>query len=167
MKQKGFTIIELLVVLAVGSAVMLAVVSSIFQIMQGRTHIVGKGVSLADIDSTAHWLNRDLSQAQLFTGLVEDAPPVSSISMTWNDLTGWAEDEGIVAHSASYTFSQPELVRTYDGTVTTIGRYLTDVGFSIDGKLITVSLTASQNGISGTEVTKTYVIQVRGELTTP
>ena len=162
MKQKGFTLVELLVALPIGAAVLVVIVTSIFQIEQGRVDISGKSTALMDIDNSFHWLTRDLVLAQ-YTNLVDEAAPVSTLEMSWNDMTQWAQDTGVTAHSANYTVSGNRLLRDYDGETTIIGRYITYVGFSIDGKVFTVTLTSSP-GFPESAVTKTFKIQMRSEL---
>jgi prepilin-type N-terminal cleavage/methylation domain-containing protein len=166
MNQKGFTLIELLVAVAILGIVVVGIVSSIFQIVQGGTQIAGKSVALADIDNAAHWLTRDIVMGQS-TDLVYDDPPTGNMTMTWNDLTGWAEAEESISHSAVYTHSGTQLLREYDSAnnTTIVGRHLTDVGFSIDidGNLVTVTLTSSPDGVRASTVTRKYLIRMRTE----
>jgi prepilin-type N-terminal cleavage/methylation domain-containing protein len=164
MNQKGFTLIELVVALAILGIVVVGIVTSIFQIMQGRAQIAGKSVALADIDNAAHWVTRDIVMAQS-TDLVDDAPPTGNMTITWNDLTGWAEAEESISHSAVYTHSGTQLLRKYDSAnnTTIVGRHLTDVGFSIDDRLITVTLTSSPDGVRASTVTRRYLIRMRVE----
>ncbi len=140
---------------------MLGVVSGIFQIVQGRVGIVQKSTAMVDIDNTAHWLARDLILAQT-TSLNPEASPVSEITLNWSDMTAWAQDEGSVAHSVSYTLSGTQLLRNYDDEVITVGKYLTNVGFSIDGKLITVTLTSCP-GLPGSTVTRSFLVKMRSD----
>jgi len=162
MKQKGFSLIEVLVALPVGTAILLVIVASFFQIMQGRVDIAQKSVAMADIDSAAHWLARDLPMAQI-TSLIDETPPTSSMTMSWSDLTNWAQDEGTVEHSVSYVLSETQLLRNYDGEVTIVGRYLTNVGFSIDDRVFTVTLT-SRPGLPGSAVTRSFSTEMRADL---
>lgn len=148
--------------MAVGGMVMAGILTGIFQILYGTGEIKRESVALADIDNAAHWLTRDVVMGQS-TDLVDGAPEVSQMTMTWNDYTGWAGEEGYVSHSVTYTYSGTELQRNYDGVVTTIGRYLTDVGFSLDGRCVTVALTSSPEGESRSAVTRTYLIHMRAE----
>jgi prepilin-type N-terminal cleavage/methylation domain-containing protein len=162
MNQKGFTLIELLVALPIGVAILFAVVSSIFQITQGRVDIAEKSTAIADIDNAAHWLTRDLIQAQT-TDLVDGADPVSSIATICNDVTAWAAEEGSTEHSASYTRSGTQLLRDYDGEVTVAGRYITNAEFSIEGRLITVTLTSAPDGTAGAIVTRRFSMYMRSD----
>ncbi len=155
---------EMLVAMAVGGMLLAGLLGGIFQILYGAGEIKRESVALADIDNAAHWITRDVVMGQS-TDLVDGATSVNQMTMTWNDYTGWAGEEGYVSHSVTYTYSGTELQRNYDGVVTTVGRYLTDVGFSLDldGRYVTVALTSSPEGESRSAVTRTYLIYIRAE----
>lgn len=161
-KQRGFTLIELLVALPIGAAIVFVIIAGIFQVYQGRIDISGKSHAMMDIDSSLHWICRDLVMAQE-TSLINEAPPVSQISITWEDMTQWAQDAGETSHTASYVQLDNKLYRTYDGLQNIIGEYITDIGFSVDGKLFTVTVT-SQPSFPDTAVTRTVTIQMRAEV---
>ena len=166
MNQKGFTLIELLVALAVGTVILLGVVGSIFLIMRGVPDIRREVSAQSDIEMAAHWLTRDVAMGQE-TNLVNNDPPVSQMTVTWNDYTKAAEQEEDVSHSVSYTWSSEtgELQRNYDGTVTIVGSYLTNVGFSRSDDSITVTLTSSiVDGELSSTVTRSYEILMRAEI---
>ena len=165
MNQKGFTLIEMLVALGVGTVILLVVVGAIFLVMRGTPEIRKEAVALADIDSAAHWLTRDVAMG-LNTNLVNDAPPVTQMTITWADYTGAAELEESVSHSVSYTWSPEtgELLRNYDGVITIVGSHLTNVGFSLNGSSVTVTLTSSIDGYASSNVTRSYKILMRAEI---
>ena len=164
MNQKGFTLIELVVALAILGIVVVGIVTSIFQIMQGRAQIAGKSVALADIDNAAHWVTRDIVMGQS-TDLEDGALPTGNMTMTWEDLTSWAQEEESISHSANYIYSGTQLLREYDSAnnTTIVGRHLTDVGFSINGTMVTVTLTSSPDGVRASTVTRRYLIRMRTE----
>ncbi len=159
MKQKGFTLTELLVALPIGAAILLVVVSSYFQVMKGRVDIAQRSIAMAEMDNAIHWLAGDLVMAQT-TDLIEEAPPVSSMTLEWQDLTHWAADEGVIDHSVSYILFENELQRNYDGQFTIVGRHMTYVGFSFNNRVFTVTLT-SQPGLPGSAVTRTITSEMR------
>ncbi len=162
MNQKGFTLIEILVAMLVGGMITAGVITGIFQIVYGAGQIREESVALSDIDSAAHWLTRDAVLGQT-TDLVDGAPEVSQMTLTWNDSTWWAEQEGSVSHYVTYTYSGTALQRNYDGVVTTVGRHLTDVGFSLDGRLVTITLTSSPEEEPRSAVIRSYTMQMRAE----
>lgn len=162
MNQKGSTLLELLLVIAITGVIVPVVSASFVQIMRGRADIAERSVAMTDIDNAAHWLTRDLVLAQT-TNLVEGASATSNMTINWSDRTAWAGDEGTVNHSASYALSGTQLLRNYNGEETIVGRYLTNAGFSVDGKMFTITLT-SRPVLPGYTVTKSFVIEMRSDL---
>jgi prepilin-type N-terminal cleavage/methylation domain-containing protein len=157
--QKGFTLMEMLLVTSITGAIVIVVMSSYVQIWKGRQEIAKTSIALMDIDRAAHLLTQDLVVAQT-TNLTDGAAPVSSVNMTWNDLTHWAGDQGTVAHYATYTLSGTNLIRNYDGDSYTIARYMTKFNISINGTLFTVTVT-SQPGFPGSAVTRSFSVNER------
>ena len=162
MNQKGFTLIEVLVAMAVGSMILVAAVASAFQVFYDVRDIRVKTNTLTELENAAHWLTRDVVMG-LNTNLEDGALPVAQANVTWLDYTMEAEVEESVSHSVSYTYSGTELQRNYDGVVTTVGKHLTDVDFSVNGRFVTVTLTCSIDEEAGAAVTRTYKILMRGE----
>ncbi|MCH8206899.1 MAG: prepilin-type N-terminal cleavage/methylation domain-containing protein [Chloroflexi bacterium] len=161
MSQRGFTLIEILVAMAVAGVVATAVVPAIFQMVVGTGRSNGAAVALADLDRGAHWINRDVVLAQT-TDLEDSAPPVSAMTLSWDDLTAWATLEGTLSHSITYTLTGPNLQRDYDGQVTTVAKHLTKAEFSINGRTLTVTLTSSPGSFTPrTSETRTYDIYLR------
>ncbi len=174
MKQRGFTLIEILVAMALGGLVIGTAAPAIFQVVRGSARSNGMAVALSDIDNAAHWLTRDVGQALPNTPenpnnitLIDGAQPVSHMTFSWMALTTCAAQVGSVSHSITYTQTGTELVRVYDAgmpdeQVSVVGNHLTNVGFSISGRLVTVTLTSSSTSFTPrvTE-TMTYLIYLR------
>ena len=164
MKQKGFTLLEVIITLGVGTVILLGVVGSLFIIMRGVPEIRKEAVALTDIERATHWLNRDVGMGR-DSNLVDAAPPVAQMTITWYDYTKAAELEEDQSHSVSYTWSPGtgELQRNYDGLITIVGVRLANVGFSLNDKSVTVTLASFIDEKSGSTVTRTYKILMRGE----
>ncbi len=163
MNQKGFTLLEVLLTLAVGTVVLLAVVGSIFMVMRGVPEIRERAGALADLERASHWLNRDVSMGRA-SNLDNGAPSVTQMTITWTDYTKAAELEEDQFHSVSYIWSSNtgQLQRNYDGLITTVGTHLTNVGFSRTDRSVTVTLTSSIS--EGSEsYTRAYTILMRSE----
>ena len=164
MKQKGFTLLEVIITLGVGTVILLGVVGSLFIIMRGIPEIRKETVALSGIERAAHWLNRDVGMGR-DSNLVDAAPPVAQMTITWYDYTKAADLEEDQSHYVSYTWSPGtgELQRNYDGLITTVGVRLANVGFSLNDKSVTVTLASFIDEKSGSTVTRTYKILMRGE----
>ena len=146
MKQKGFTLIEILVVMAVGGMIMTVAMLTIYQIVWGTERSNDQVIALTDANYAAMWLKWDLQMVQ-DTDLTDGDPvPKSSVSLNWIDNTSFvAANES--AHSSNYTLSGTELLRNYDGTTKIVGRHITSIGFIQNGSVVTCNLTATGPGI--------------------
>jgi prepilin-type N-terminal cleavage/methylation domain-containing protein len=146
MNQKGFTLIEIMAVMAVSGLIMAVALLSIYQIVWGAERSNDQVLALTDVHYAALWIKQDLQMSQV-TDLTDGDPvPQSSVSLNWTDYTGFApEDER--NHSSTYVLSGTELLRTYDGTTRIIGRHITSIDFIQDGNVITCNITATGPGI--------------------
>jgi len=141
--QRGFTLIEVLVMIAVGGMIIPVVVAAIFNVVHGTIGLRNDFVIQQDIDTASSWFNRDLSLAQT-TDVVDGQPPVNQMRVDWIDMTGWAEQGG-GGHFAEY-YIEPGttlLKRNYDGTVSIVARYVGDIEFSRSGRFITIAITST------------------------
>ena len=143
MNQKGFTLIEIMAVMAVGGMIMTVALLSIYQVVWGSARTNDQVSALTDVNYASLWIKKDLQMAQ-YTDLTEGVPQ-SSVVLSWIDNTGWAGDNA--THSANYILSGTELLRTYDGTPRVVGRYISSIGFTQEGRVITCSITATGPGI--------------------
>ena len=163
MKQKGFTLIEVLVGMLVGGMIMSAVIGSVYQITTGTGKVNWESTTLADMENAAHCIVRDVMMAHS-TDLEPGEPPMDGLHISWQDLTNAALLEESVAHSITYTHSGKELQRNYDGVVTIIGRDLDDVSFGINGRVVSVNMTSTREGYEGATITRKYLIYLRSQL---
>ena len=155
-RERGFTLIEILVAMAIGGLLVPVVVSGIFAVTRGTQQINTDLVILQDIDGASTWINRDLSQA-LTTDLTFSDPPVDHMRVDWIDLTGWAT-EGAEAHYAEYTLSGSNLLRDYNGTSQIVARRISSIAFSHVDDFITVVIGST---LRDTTETLTYFVTPR------
>lgn len=148
--QKGFTLVEMLVVMAVGGMLLSGIVTAIFQTVNITAGSSTQITALENIRNSAYWLSKDVrmaASANLTDGLV----------LEW---TSWYDENGELNptyHQCEYTPSGTNLERTYDdGDPRTVGRYISDIGFSLQDQIILVTITASPEGKSETAEQKTY-----------
>ncbi len=163
MREKGFTLVELLLALAVGSVILTGAVLSIYSILVNTDRGNGKVVALMDINRAALAIKNDLLMAQT-TDLV-DGVPKNSANLTWFDYTSSFGSAFQTEHSASYSLSGRQLRRTYDDSVSIVGRKVTDISFTQSGKSVTVVISTSSNTTlaSGIE-TLNFSIHLRSEV---
>jgi len=161
MREKGFTLIELVLALAVGSIVLTGAVLSIYSILVTTGRGSHQTVALTDINRAALVIRNDLLMTQT-TDLV-DGVPKSSANLTWIDYTTSFGGDGSTSHSSIYTLAGKQLQRNYDGTVGIVGRNVTSISFTRSGQAVTVIIaTSNTTPPSGIETIK-FSVHLRPE----
>ncbi|MFC2048542.1 type II secretion system protein J [Chloroflexota bacterium] len=163
MRQKGFTLVEILVVTAVGSVILMGVLLSISQVLVGTDRSKSQVIALTDIAHAARSIKKDLIMTQT-TDLTDGNPiPQSSATLAWVDYTSFGSENTTSSHSSSYSLSGTQLQRTYDGVESIVGRNITSVGFTQNGKVIDVVITATGPGAARREETLKFSVYIRAE----
>ena len=160
MKQKGFTLVELLVALAVGGLVIVGALGVIYQVMWGTSRTNSQVVALTDVHQAALRLKKDLVMAQ--TTDLADGVPQASATLSWTDYTSFDPEENKDHSSAYNLLSDGVLQRTYDGTMSIVGRNITFVNFTRNGRVINVVITATEGDITPRSETLEFSVYLRG-----
>ena len=158
MRQKGFTLIELLVALAVGIVLLTSALLGFQQVVVGTGRSNSQVIALNDVNRAALAIRKDLMMTQN-TDLTDVSQ--SSVWLGWTDYTSF--ETGNLTHSSSYTLSGTELQRTYDGTVSIAGRNITSVGFTKNGRVIDVVITAAGSSDPQRSETLKFSVLIRTE----
>ena len=161
MREKGFTLIELVLALAVGSVILTGAVMSIYNVLVTTGRGSNQVVALTDINRAALAIKNDLLMAQT-TDLV-DGVPKSSANMTWYDYTSSFGSAFGTDHSASYSLAGGELRRTYDGVVSIVGRHVTSISFTQTGKAVTVIISSGNAILASGVETLNFSVHLRTE----
>ena len=161
-RVEGFTLIEMLLALAVGGIILTGAVLSIYSIMVTTGRSSSQVVALTDINRATLAIKNDLLMAQT-TDLV-DGVPKSSANLTWIDYTSSFGSDFLTPHSASYARSGRQLRRTSEnGTVSIVGRNVTSISFTQSGKAVTVIISSSNTTPPSGIETITFTVHLRSE----
>ena len=153
--QRGFTLIDLVVAIGIGSVILMGAGEALFQILNGVDRGVGQLTTLRDAENAALWLTRDARMAE-GTNLSDGASPVSSLNLQWTD------SEGGGTHTVSYAISDSKLIRNFDGADTTVSRIISSVGFSRSGRLLNLQIEVLAKG-GTSSLQKNYSALMRPE----
>jgi len=162
MRQRGFTLIEVLVVLAIGSVLMTSALLTLQQVVWGTLRAGSQTMALTDVNFAAASIKEDIEMAQS-TNLIDGNPvPQSSVTLTWIDYTLFTSATQ-THHSSMYTLSGTKLLRTYDGTVSIVSRHITSIGFTQNGRVVTVSVTATGTDVPQRSKTFNFSMRMRAD----
>lgn len=156
--QRGFTLVEVVVGTGILSLVTTLMSTGMFQAVTMTTKIGGAYQARFATGTAASWTARDVPMAQS-TDLEDGAPPVAGATFTWTDQFGGVQ----TSHSLTYSLSGGDLLRTYDGSTSVIGRQVSSVGFSRSGRLITVTMTAAPENRFNVSDQKTLKVWLRSD----
>ena len=164
MRQRGFTLIEVLVVLGVGSVLLLSALLTIQQILVNTGRSNSQVVVLDEVHRAALQIKKDLQshQSANLTDL-QSAPT----TLSWIDQTGFAPEDDRT-HSSTYTLSDTgELARTTtsDNITAILGRHITSLSFTENGEngSIDVVITATSSTFPPRSETLSFRVYKRAE----
>jgi prepilin-type N-terminal cleavage/methylation domain-containing protein len=136
-KQRGMTLIEILLALGISGVIIGGLAASIYTIMS----VTGRGNAeitlLRDIQSASHWISNDARMARGAT--LTGGNPASGVVLVWDDIEG-------NTHSSSYTYSEKELIRSYGEISSAIAWNVSSVEFSITDNVLTYTITSETEG---------------------
>ena len=156
--QKGVTLLELMVGLAITALVVSGVVGLIYHEFRGTAIAKSHVTAAHEIGNAARRISLDGTMAES-TDLVEGVSPVDQLSLTWIERYDFVN----IPHSSSYYLEGTQLRRDYDGTVTTVARDISKIEFSQTDRLITVSISCTPRWWAAPTVQETYRICLRTE----
>lgn len=172
MRQKGFTLLELLVVMAVGGLLLTGVVTSIFQVFTFTGRSNSQGIALTDLHLAALHIKKDLQMAQypgmdVGNSVVLSPQNPDNVTLTWFDYTTeFQSPEEQRDHFSTYSLSDNgTLERFYDSdNASIVGRHITYLRFTRqDEKVVNVVITAVGPGIQQREKTIEFSVHMRFE----
>ena len=162
MSRKGFTLIELLIGMAISTMIGAVSVPTIYTLIQGTARNNSQVVSLTDVNQATVRIERDLQMAQT-TSLVDgDSVPQISVTLTWTDFSGESTSEP-VQHTSTYALTDTKLYRTYDGAQTLAAAHVSSLGFTRNGRLVTVTITSTAPEFPHRSETLVFKVYLRSE----
>lgn len=141
--QKGLTMVELLVAVAVTGIIVTFLGTAIYQIITVSEYGNDRLTAMHELQNSAHWFNLDGQKA--LTASVN-----GELLLTISETS-----------SITYSLVGTELRRTAGSSQMTLARNITTADFSIDNRVITMSLTSSPEGRDNVSETGTYKVYLR------
>jgi len=155
--QRGFTMIELLVIIALTGIIGAAATMSIHQIFTGTALSNDQNTAINQVRNAGHWISRDVQMAKPNTIVVYEPTEQNFLG-----LTIWEDPNGDTTHTVTYTLQDGKLWRNYDAEQTLIAQYIKPKGADTDchwdGEVLTVNITAQ---VGDKTETRTFQVKPR------
>lgn len=141
--QRGFTLAEVAVTIVVT-----AVLASLLGVVITQMIVVpDKGAdhldALHDLQNAVSWIGSDVVSAESASG--------------GGSLTLTLPDSSVV----TYEITGTDLWRNTDGGSLVVADSITDISFTVDGRLITMDITSTPGGNWGISESRTYMLAMR------
>ena len=126
--QRGFTLIELIIAIAITSVVLAAASGTVYQLLAGNSHNSNAMLATRNLQQAGHWISRDILMAQEV--LIDNNPDsVEVFRVSWTEIIGWKSEPDnsldppaeevfnlIIDHRVIYTLLDGILLRIHDET---------------------------------------------------
>lgn len=159
--QKGFTLIELLVSFAITGILVGVLVPFIIYLTRDTEVITDNTTAVLQVQAAGRSISGDVKMAA-------DTIPADAAAGTLDNLTLlWTSryQDTNMEHTIQYYLSGENLMRNYDGAISTVARYISDVEFSrsdlTSHGVITVVITATIDGTEDQTEKGTYRVTLR------
>jgi prepilin-type N-terminal cleavage/methylation domain-containing protein len=141
--ERGMTLVELVVSIAITGVIVAFLGTAVFQMTTVTAFGNDKLTAMHELQNAAHWFNRDGQQSVA-------AVVNGSLALTLSDNS-----------SVQYSQVGAELRRTTGGSLMTLARNISGVSFSIDDRLVTMSLISAPPGRYSVTQSGTYKVYLR------
>ncbi len=141
--ERGFTLVELIMATAVAGLIVGVLVGTIFQIIAVSEYGNNKLTAMHELQNVAHWVGLDGQSASAVSG-------GSELTLTLPD-----------ASSITYAVVGTDLRRTAGGSEMTLAQNISDISFSIEDRVITMTITSSSEGIRDVDEQGIYKVYLR------
>lgn len=166
--QKGFTLVELLVAIAITSVVISTISITLSQIFSVSIADKNRMDAVKQVENALHYINRDSqsASAQLITPNDESiALFTTDLDLQWTDYTGTNAELNIVTYhlNANGDLQRIHTVGISPPVTTTVARYL-DINashYTFNGQILTVNLTATVSGYKPATELRTLQVEPR------
>jgi prepilin-type N-terminal cleavage/methylation domain-containing protein len=152
-QQRGFALLEVVLVMAVAGALGSIIVTSLFQLNKVMADGNAQTGVTTSVQTSNRWLTRDIRKA-VSTDLADPVSSVSAAQFNW-------DDDGTPVNCA-YGLDSGEVLRTCGGVITVIARDATSLSFDRAGELITAHLTVVSAAMAGVSETLEFNVAMRG-----
>lgn len=143
--ESGITLVEVLVASAIGLAIAGFLGVAIYQFFTVTNQGSDVMTAMHQVQNAGHWISLDGQK--------------SSAASAGNDLVLTIPNSSTI----TYSVSGSDLIRTSNGDQLTVARDVSDVDFYVDGRVVTMSITAGPNGGWNVSEQATYKVYLRPE----
>jgi prepilin-type N-terminal cleavage/methylation domain-containing protein len=151
--QRGFTLIELALAMAIGGFIAASVTMTMFQIVDTSGRTSNHMTVVRQVESAGYWVSKDVQMAQFIT--TEDDADGLPLVLRWTEWDG-------TSHLVTYELQDTDLVRDSGGEEEVVAQFIDSVSVEprpYTGGKLTFTVTSRLGSGSATQVeTRIYEV---------
>ena len=166
--RRGFTLVELLIVIAIAALVGVGVVALVFQVFGANAGSTNRMTAVKEVENAVRWITNDAQMAQV--SYVADVPASPlPLTMTW----ALSYDSPVASGTVTYRVNGGQLLREYsDGTSTEAAVIMRNIdnnaantnwSYSFSGQAFTFNIAAIVSGSRPASETRSFQVAARTE----
>jgi prepilin-type N-terminal cleavage/methylation domain-containing protein len=164
--QNGFTLVELLVAIAIGSIIMAGIAITVYQMFVVQASTTNRMYAVRQVQNVGYWVSRDAQSAQIISFDDEETAGVNEFLVF--SRIGW---DGIEYETRYIIYASGDMYRyEYEDDVET-GEMLVaqdikaeETGCELDTGKLTMTVTAEVGGFGRSSETRIYEVVPRSVL---
>ena len=141
--QKGFTLVELVIAVAITGLIVSFLGTASYQIITVTEYGNDKMTAMHELQNIAHWVCLDGQMASTVSG--------------GNELVLTLTDDSLITYAVNGT----ELRRTVGGSQMTLARNIISANFSVENRIITMTIASAPEGRWDVSENGTYKVCLR------
>ena len=147
--QRGFTLPELLITVAITGLIVGVLGAAIYQIITATESGNDRMTAMHELQNAGHWVTLDGQMAKTAT-------------VGGNELVlAIPDDDPLITYDVTYKRVDSELLRETDGSQMILAQNISDISFSVENRVITMTITSSPGGRESTSAEGTYKVCLR------
>ena len=164
--QKGFTLVELIIALAIASVIMAALSGAVYQVLASSARSTNNMAAMRQVQQVGHEISRDALQAHPDDIVVVlDDPDGHILTIVWREIVQFDDLEGRKdkLHKSEYYLDNGVLTRQYYIKEVIIDVEEEDVEFEhYSSKMVAHSLRSLERSLEGSKLVIDMMAQIGG-----
>jgi prepilin-type N-terminal cleavage/methylation domain-containing protein len=159
--QRGFTLMEVLIALALAGIIATAATMTTFQVINGSSRTSNQMTAVKQVQNAGCWVSWDVQMAQTVEPAASPDPDGFPLYLKWTEWGGTVHEVTYNIDIVNKQLKRSSSVNGGEPTVTTVAEFIAaDTNCEFGGGVLTFTVTATV-GAGSQEATETRIYEIK------